>query len=81
MFYFIVYVIMNANENALEDIGNFLDFTHIYKHIYNFVENKIPDDKNYFHDLSDKEKLKLQYRLEVVTMIVYIFSAFIVIIM
>lgn len=80
MFYIIVYVITNANENALEDIGNFLDFTHIYKHIYNFVETKLPDEKGYFQDLSDKEKLKLQYRLEVITMIVYIFSAFIVLV-
>jgi hypothetical protein len=89
VFYIIIYIMINANQSALDDMGNFLDFTHIYKHIYNILDTSLPQrvtDKNNkgvgsLGGLADQEKLKLQYRLDVITMIVYAFTAFIVIVL
>jgi hypothetical protein len=89
VFYIIIYIMINANQSALDDMGNFLDFTHIYKHIYNILDTSLPQresDKttrgsSSLGGLTDQEKLKLQYRLDVITMIVYAFTAFIVIVL
>ena len=80
---------LNANQSALDDMGNFLDFTHVYKHIYSVLETSMPqresdklrDGRSINGGLTEQDKLKLQYRLDVITMIVYAFVAFIVIVL
>jgi hypothetical protein len=73
-------MIIRSND-TLNNFGIPFDFTHIYTYLYStiddFTKEHQPDIKI---DLSQEEKLKLQYRLDIITMLVYIFSAFVIMI-
>ena len=78
LFIGLILIIINNNENSLNSIDNIFNYTYIYKYIYEIAEkSKETSDLR----LSQKEKMKLQYRLDIITMIVFIFSSLLILIM
>jgi hypothetical protein len=71
-------IIINNNDTNKIDIDNVLNYTYIYKYLYEIAEKSKPmsDLK-----LSQKEKVKLQYRMDIITMIIFIFSSLLILIM
>jgi hypothetical protein len=69
---------MVKSQDTLNNFGDFFDFTHIYKHIYNITEANQAES---YSRLTQEEKLKLQYRIEIITMIVFIFTSFLVMVL
>lgn len=76
IFMALVYIMIKSNE-TLSTFGDLFDFTHIYKQLYDITETSKTDSDN---RLSQDEKLKLQYRVDIITMIVFIFTAFLVLV-
>ena len=76
IFMALVYIMIKSNE-TLNTFGDLFDFTHIYKQLYDITETSKTDSDN---RLSQDEKLKLQYRVDIITMIVFIFTAFLVLV-
>ena len=82
IFYILILIIIFNNTDKTNDTNdvefiNVLDFTYIYNYIFDILDNnKTLKPKNI--NLTQKEKLKLLYRVEILTMIVYIFSSFII---
>jgi hypothetical protein len=78
LFIGLILIIINNNENSLNSIDNIFNYTYIYKYIYEIAEKSkdISDLR-----LSQKEKMKLQYRMDIITMIVFIFSSLLILIM
>jgi hypothetical protein len=73
----LVLIIVN-NDNGLNNIDNMLNFTYIYKYIYEISEkSKTVSELR----LSQKDKIMLQYRMDIITMIVFIFSSLLILIM
>jgi hypothetical protein len=73
----LVLIIVN-NDNRLNNIDNMFNFTYIYKYIYEIAEkSKTVSELR----LSQKDKIMLQYRLDIITMIVFIFSSLLILIM
>jgi hypothetical protein len=73
-----IYVIIVNNDNRLNNIDNMFNFTYIYKYIYEIAEkSKTVSELR----LSQKDKIMLQYRLDIITMIVFIFSSLLILIM
>jgi len=73
----LVLIIVN-NDNGLNNIDNMFNFTYIYKYIYEIAEkSKTVSELR----LSQKDKIMLQYRLDIITMIVFIFSSLLILIM
>lgn len=73
----LVLIIVN-NDNGLNNIDNMLNFTYIYKYIYEIAEkSKTVSELR----LSQKDKIMLQYRMDIITMIVFIFSSLLILIM
>jgi hypothetical protein len=73
----LVLIIVN-NDNGLNNIDNMFNFTYIYKYIYEIAEkSKTVSELR----LSQKDKIILQYRLDIITMIVFIFSSLLILIM
>jgi hypothetical protein len=78
LFIGLILIIINNNENSLNSIDNIFNYTYIYKYIYEIAEkSKDTSDLR----LSQKEKMKLQYRMDIITMIVFIFSSLLILIM
>lgn len=78
LFIGLILIIINNNENSLNSIDNIFNYTYIYKYIYEIAEkSKETSDLR----LSQKEKMKLQYRMDIITMIVFIFSSLLILIM
>jgi len=78
IFIMLILIIINNNENSLNSIDNIFNYTYIYKYIYEIAEkSKDTSDLR----LSQKEKMKLQYRMDIITMIVFIFSSLLILIM
>jgi len=80
---FIIFVslimIMIDTEDLIHNVGYLFDYTKIYVHIY---ENTMTHNKEIFYNiLTRDEKIKLLYRLEIITMIIFIFSAFIILLL
>jgi hypothetical protein len=66
-------------EDLIHNVGYLFDYTKIYVHIY---ENTMTHNKEIFYNiLTRDEKIKLLYRLEIITMIIFIFSAFIILLL
>jgi len=80
---FIIFVslimIMIDSDDLIHNVGYLFDYTKIYVHIY---ENTITNNKEIFYNiLTRDEKIKLLYRLEIITMIIFIFSSFIILLL
>ena len=78
LFIGLILIIINDNDNNLKNIDNLLNYTYIYKYIYEVAE-KSKETSSLL--LSQKEKLKLQYRMDIITMIIFIFSSLLILIM
>jgi hypothetical protein len=78
LFIGLILIIINNNDANKIDIDNVLNYTYIYKYLYEIAEKSKPmsDLK-----LSQKEKVKLQYRMDIITMIIFIFSSLLILIM
>ena len=82
IFLFILFIslvyIMVKSQDTLNNFGDLFDFTNIYKHIYEITEsNKEVSDIR----LSQNEKLKLQYRIDIISMIVFIFTSLLIMVL
>jgi hypothetical protein len=78
LFIGLILIIINDNDNGLKSIDNIFNYTYIYKYIYEVAE-KSKETSDLL--LTQKEKLKLQYRMDIITMIVFIFSSLLILIM
>ena len=78
LFIGLILIIINDNDNGLKSIDNALNYTYIYKYIYEIAEKSSTTSDLL---LSQNEKMKLQYRLDIITMIVFIFSSLLILIM
>lgn len=78
LFIGLILIIINDDDNNLKSIDNIFNYTYIYKYIYEIAEKSNPSSNLL---LSQKEKLKLQYRIDIVTMIIFIFSSLLILIM
>jgi hypothetical protein len=78
LFIGLILIIVNDNDNGLQSIDNVFNYTYIYKYIYEIAEkSKTTSDLL----LTQKEKVKLQYRMDIITMIIFIFSSLLILIM
>jgi len=78
LFIGLILIIINDDDNNLKSIDNIFNYTYVYKYIYEIAEKSNPSSHLL---LSQKEKLKLQYRIDIVTMIIFIFSSLLILIM
>ena len=76
---FIGLILIIINNNSLKNIDNVFNYTYIYKYVYEFAEKSNASTSELL--LSQKDKIKLQYRLDIITMIVFIFSSLLILIM
>ena len=75
----LILIIISNNENSLKNIDNVFNYTYIYKYVYEIAEKSNASTSELL--LSQKDKIKLQYRMDILTMIVFIFSALLILIM
>lgn len=73
----LVYIIIQS-DNFLKNFGNMFDYTNIYNHIYDMKSMFTEDSEG---ELSRNEKLKLLYRTDIISMIVFIFASCLILIM
>ena len=73
-------MIMIQSEDLIKNFGDLFDYTNIYTNIFK-LSTTLFKDENFENTLSRNEKIKLLYRLEIITMIVFIFSSFIILIL
>ena len=78
LFIGLILIIINDDDNNLKSIDNIFNYTYVYKYIYEIAEKSNPSSNLL---LSQKEKLKLQYRMDIITMIIFIFSSLLILIM
>ena len=79
IFAFLVVIIIQTDD-FIKNIGDVLDYTYIYEYLFNLRVDKILDTE-FENNLSPDEKLKLLYRLDIVTMIIFIFTGALIIIL
>ncbi len=82
IFLFIIFIgliLIIINNNNLKNIDNVFNYTYIYKYVYEIAEKSNVSSSELL--LSQKDKIKLQYRLDIITMIVFIFSSLLILIM
>ena len=73
IFSFLVIVIIQT-DNFINNVGDILDFTYIYNYIYTFnIDNLLSGE--FENNLTKDEKIKLQYRLDIISMLIFIFTA------
>jgi hypothetical protein len=72
IFSFLVIVIIQT-ENFVNNLGDVFDFTYIYNYIYTFNFDNILSGE-FENNLSKDEKTKLQYRLDIISTLIFIFS-------
>jgi len=77
IFIILVYILVKSDD-LLKYFGDLFDFTNIYNNIYKFNES-LNEDSDI--NLTQNEKLKLLYRIDIISMIIFIFSAFLVLIL
>jgi hypothetical protein len=78
LFIGLILIIINDDDNNLKSIDNIFNYTYVYKYIYEIAEKSNPASHLL---LTQKEKLKLQYRMDIITMIIFIFSSLLILIM
>ena len=76
LFIALVYMMIKS-QDTLDIFGNLFDFTNVYKHLYELTETTQEQSDV---RLSQSEKLKLQYRIDIITMIVFIFCGFLILV-
>ena len=79
----IVYILVQS-DNFLKNFGYIFDYTNIYNHIYDYIglfNYKGLFNENSETNISRDEKLKLLYRMDIISMLVFIFTSSIVLIM
>ena len=79
IFAFLVVIIIQTDD-FIKNIGDVFDYTYIYEYLFNLRVDKILDTE-FENNLSPDEKLKLLYRLDIVTMIIFIFTGALIIIL
>ena len=72
IFSFLVIVIIQT-DNFVNNLGDVFDFTYIYNYIYTFNFDNILSGE-FENNLSKDEKMKLQYRLDIISTLIFIFS-------
>ena len=77
IFIILVYILVKSDD-FLKYFGDLFDYTNIYNNIYKFNES-LNEDSDI--NLTQNEKLKLLYRIDIISMIIFIFSAFLVLIL
>ena len=70
-------ILIIINNNDLNSVDNVFNYTYIYKYIYELVDKSSADSEL---RLSQKNKIMLQYRMDIITMIVFIFTALLILI-
>jgi hypothetical protein len=84
----LILIIINNNEIDSIDIDNILSYTYVYKYIYEIAEkskyiyeNPEKITTTSYLIISEKEKMKLRYRLDIITMLIFIFSSLLILVM
>lgn len=84
----LILIIVNNNDIDSINIDNLLNYTYIYKYIYEIAEkskyiyqNPEKITTTSYLIISEKEKMKLRYRLDIITMLIFIFSALLILVM
>jgi len=77
IFIILVFIIVRTDD-FVDNINSLLYYTQVYASIIDIAESNVGDSDEY---LSDSEKLKLKYRMDIVSMIVLIFSSLLVLIL
>ena len=78
IFSFLVIVIIQT-DNFVNNLGDVFDFTYIYNYIYTFNFDNILSGE-FENNLSKDEKTKLQYRLDIISTLIFIFSGTLILI-
>jgi hypothetical protein len=82
-FHIILFALFNGliliiiNNNELKNIDNVFSYTYIYKYIFEIADKSSADSEL---RLSQKNKIMLQYRMDIITMIVFIFTSLLILI-
>ena len=84
----LILIIINNNDIDSIDIDSILSYTYVYKYIYeiaekskNIYENPEKITTTSYSKISEKEKMKLRYRLDIITMLIFIFSSLLILVM
>ena len=70
-------ILIIINNNDLNGVDNIFNYTYIYKYIYEIADKSSADSEL---RLSQKNKIMLQYRMDIITMIVFIFTSLLILI-
>ena len=70
-------VLIIINNNDLNNIDNVFNYTYIYKYIFEIADKSSVDSEL---RLSQKNKIMLQYRMDIITMIIFIFTSLLILI-
>ena len=70
-------ILIIINNNDLKNIDNVFNYTYIYKYIFEIADKSSTDSEL---RLSQKNKIMLQYRMDIITMIIFIFTALLILI-
>ena len=73
-------IIIIQTDNFINNLGDILDYTYIYNYIYTFNFDKILSGE-FENNLTKDEKIKLQYRLDIISMLIFIFSGTLILLM
>ena len=73
-------IIIIQTDNFINNLGDILDYTHIYNYIYTFNFDNILSGE-FENNLTKDEKIKLQYRLDIISMLIFIFSGTLILLM
>lgn len=77
IFITLIFILVNSDD-ILKYFGTVFDYTNIYGSIYDY-RSSFEEDSDF--NLSHSEKLKLLYRTDILSMIIFIFTGFIVLIL
>lgn len=86
----LILIIINNNDVDNLDMDYILSYTYVYKYIYEIAEKSkyiyenpekitVPTSTSLL--ISEKEKMKLRYRLDIITMLIFIFSSLLILVM
>jgi hypothetical protein len=73
-------IIIIQTDNFINNLGDILDYTYIYNYIYTFNFDNILSGE-FENNLTKDEKIKLQYRLDIISMLIFIFSGTLILLM
>lgn len=73
-------IIIIQTDNFVNNLGDILDYTYIYNYIYTFNFDNILSGE-FENNLTKDEKIKLQYRLDIISMLIFIFSGTLVLLL